>query len=86
MGMRNPIPTYTYIISELGKRHPDLAYIHLIEPGIESITEGVPQELDQGVTVSCFFQHYEASAVTQITSRLRCRTILLLIYGHLVFI
>ncbi|QRV93417.1 NADH:flavin oxidoreductase/NADH oxidase [Ceratobasidium sp. AG-Ba] len=52
MGMRNPIPTYTYLISELAKRHPGLAYLHMIEPGIESVTEGTHQELDEGVTVS----------------------------------
>ncbi|KAF8603013.1 FMN-linked oxidoreductase [Ceratobasidium sp. AG-I] len=49
MGMRNPIPTYTYIISELVKRHSDLAYIHMIEPGIEGIIEGAPQTLEEGI-------------------------------------
>ncbi|CAE6500886.1 unnamed protein product [Rhizoctonia solani] len=52
MGMRNPIPTYTYIISELVERHPELAYIHMIEPGINSAENGTTQELDEGVKAS----------------------------------
>lgn len=31
MGMKNPIPTYTYLISQLRERHPNLAYIHIIQ-------------------------------------------------------
>ncbi|CAE6449167.1 unnamed protein product [Rhizoctonia solani] len=52
MGMRNPVPTYTYIISELAKRHSELAYIHMIEPGINSADNGTTQELDEGVKAS----------------------------------
>lgn len=52
--MTNPIPTDSYIISELAKRHPELAYIHMIEPGIESGGEGSPQVLDDGVEASYY--------------------------------
>ncbi|KAJ3764415.1 hypothetical protein EV360DRAFT_31639 [Lentinula raphanica] len=31
MGMKDPIPTFTYIISQLKEKHPDLAYLHLIQ-------------------------------------------------------
>lgn len=31
MGMENPIPTYTYLISQLRERHPNLAYIPIIQ-------------------------------------------------------
>ncbi|KIK71677.1 hypothetical protein GYMLUDRAFT_148901 [Collybiopsis luxurians FD-317 M1] len=31
MGMQNPVPTFTHLISLLKKRHPNLAYLHLIE-------------------------------------------------------
>ncbi|KAJ3747485.1 NADH:flavin oxidoreductase/NADH oxidase [Lentinula detonsa] len=31
MGMKNPIPTYTYLISQLKEKHPNLAYLHLIQ-------------------------------------------------------
>ncbi|KAK7007400.1 putative inactive dehydrogenase EasA [Favolaschia claudopus] len=34
MAMRDPIPTFSYIISQLAQRHPDLAYLHLVEPRI----------------------------------------------------
>ncbi|KAG8702031.1 hypothetical protein FRC11_011731, partial [Ceratobasidium sp. 423] len=31
MGMEDPIPTYSYVIEELARRHGDMAYIHFIE-------------------------------------------------------
>ncbi|KAJ7143656.1 FMN-linked oxidoreductase [Mycena filopes] len=34
MGMADPVPTFTHVVSELKRRHPALAYIHLIEPRI----------------------------------------------------
>ncbi|KAF8187963.1 FMN-linked oxidoreductase [Mycena galopus ATCC 62051] len=36
MGMSDPLPTYTHIISELVARHPGLAYLHLLEPRISA--------------------------------------------------
>lgn len=30
--MADPKPTYTYLVSHLRDAHPDLAYIHLVEP------------------------------------------------------
>lgn len=29
--MDDPIPTFSYVLKELVKRHPDLAYVHFIE-------------------------------------------------------
>ncbi|KAI0744497.1 NADH:flavin oxidoreductase/NADH oxidase [Earliella scabrosa] len=34
MGMKDPIPTFTYLVSQVVQRHPDLAYLHVIEPGV----------------------------------------------------
>ncbi|KAJ7080961.1 hypothetical protein B0H15DRAFT_475017 [Mycena belliarum] len=34
MGMPDPLPTFSYAISQLAARHPGLAYIHLVEPRI----------------------------------------------------
>ncbi|KAF7298694.1 NADH:flavin oxidoreductase/NADH oxidase [Mycena indigotica] len=34
MGMKDPVPTFSYILEQLKSRHPRLAYIHLIEPRI----------------------------------------------------
>lgn len=36
MRMQDPIPTFSYVIRELSQRHSDLAYIHLVEPAVES--------------------------------------------------
>ncbi|KAJ7633086.1 NADH:flavin oxidoreductase/NADH oxidase [Roridomyces roridus] len=32
MGMADPIPTFSHVISEIKRLHPKLAYLHLIEP------------------------------------------------------
>ncbi|KAJ7115106.1 hypothetical protein C8R43DRAFT_1038984 [Mycena crocata] len=34
MGMTDPIPTFSYAISQIAARHPTLAYLHLVEPRI----------------------------------------------------
>jgi len=39
MRMKEPIPTFSYIVNELKKRHPDLAYVHVVEPVIAGNTE-----------------------------------------------
>ncbi|KAF8754791.1 oxidoreductase [Rhizoctonia solani] len=31
MRMKDPIPTFSYVLRELLKRHPDLAYVHFVE-------------------------------------------------------
>ncbi|KAJ6513595.1 FMN-linked oxidoreductase [Mycena vitilis] len=38
MGMQQPIPTFEYLVRQLLERHPELAYIHAIEPRIDSTT------------------------------------------------
>ena len=35
MRMEDPRPTFSYFVSQLKERHPDLAYIHLVEPRID---------------------------------------------------
>ena len=34
MRMADPIPTFTYLVSQVAERHPDLAYLHVVEPGL----------------------------------------------------
>jgi NADPH2 dehydrogenase len=31
MGMKNPIPTFSHFVTELRRRQPDLAYLHVID-------------------------------------------------------
>ncbi|KAJ7776362.1 hypothetical protein B0H16DRAFT_1006417 [Mycena metata] len=38
MGMADPLPTFSYVISQLAARHPGLAYLHLVEPRIDGNT------------------------------------------------
>ena len=32
--MKDPKPTFAFLVSQLAERHPDLAYLHLIEPRV----------------------------------------------------
>ncbi|KAG7446584.1 FMN-linked oxidoreductase [Guyanagaster necrorhizus] len=34
MGMKDPKPTFAYLVSEIKARHPNFAYIHVIEPRV----------------------------------------------------
>ncbi|KAJ8087151.1 hypothetical protein PM082_005979 [Marasmius tenuissimus] len=43
-GVKDPMPTYTHLVRELKKTHPNLAYIHVVEPradGPETVEEVV---------------------------------------------
>ena len=46
MGMQNPIPTYTYLVTQLGELFPDLAYLHVVEP--RTLPDGQPREVKPG--------------------------------------
>ncbi|KAJ7155101.1 hypothetical protein C8R46DRAFT_1116989 [Mycena filopes] len=39
MGMADPLPTFSYVVAQLASRHPDLAYLHLVEPRIDGNIE-----------------------------------------------
>jgi NADPH2 dehydrogenase len=39
MRMTDPVPTFSYIIKELAKRHTDLAYVHFVEPRISGAVD-----------------------------------------------
>ncbi|KAI0636631.1 FMN-linked oxidoreductase [Trametes polyzona] len=34
MRMKNPVPTFSYLVTRIREKHPDLAYIHVVEPGV----------------------------------------------------
>ena len=34
MGMEDPIPTFSYLVKRLAEDFPELAYLHVIEPGV----------------------------------------------------
>lgn len=37
----NPVPTYSYLVSELRKRHPNFGYLHVIEPRVRGTGDRV---------------------------------------------
>ena len=42
--MDEPMPTFSYIVSEIAKRHPELAYIHVVEPRAQGVGDRVARE------------------------------------------
>ncbi|KAJ7256180.1 FMN-linked oxidoreductase [Mycena haematopus] len=38
MGMEHPKPTFAYLVGQILERHPEFAYIHAIEPRVDSTT------------------------------------------------
>ncbi|KAF8869985.1 hypothetical protein BD779DRAFT_1730178 [Infundibulicybe gibba] len=42
MGMLDPLPQFTHLISTLARTHTDLAYIHLIEPRFSGLFDRAP--------------------------------------------
>ncbi|KAL4252354.1 Aldolase-type TIM barrel [Abortiporus biennis] len=46
MGMKDPYPTYSYVVNQLVERFPNLAYIHCIDPRPNSETVPADKSLD----------------------------------------
>nr|GAT52914.1 predicted protein [Mycena chlorophos] len=44
MHFDNPKPTYTYLVTELRNRFPELAYLHIIEPRVNGHNDVSPQD------------------------------------------
>jgi NADPH2 dehydrogenase len=40
MSAADSAPTYSHIIAELRRRHPDLAFIHVVEPRVDDLSWG----------------------------------------------
>lgn len=59
MGMADPVPQYSYLVREIANRHPNLAYIHIVEPRVTG--GGVDRE-------AASHEVCEASSVTSGTS------------------
>ncbi|KAF7348153.1 NADH:flavin oxidoreductase/NADH oxidase [Mycena sanguinolenta] len=55
MGMADPVPTFSYIVSEIKRLFPDLAYIHLIEPRIAAGSD-VAKSADNAVQSNDFLR------------------------------
>ncbi|KAI0698175.1 NADH:flavin oxidoreductase/NADH oxidase [Cerioporus squamosus] len=39
MRMEDPVPTFTYLVSKALERHPDLAYLSVVEPGVAGASD-----------------------------------------------
>jgi len=45
MRMKDPIPTFSYVLHELVKRYPELAYVHFVEPVVSGDGDADPAHL-----------------------------------------
>jgi NADPH2 dehydrogenase len=43
----SPIPTYSYLVSELRRRHPNFGYLHVIEPRVQGTGDRVDRAFEQ---------------------------------------
>ncbi|TFK36209.1 hypothetical protein BDQ12DRAFT_687024 [Crucibulum laeve] len=50
MGMADPKPTYSHLITQLVHSHPTLAYVHLVEPRSDAPRTGPPAVADEFLT------------------------------------
>lgn len=41
MRMDDPLPTFAYLATQLRDQHPDLAYLHVVEPRIDGSKDSV---------------------------------------------
>jgi NADPH2 dehydrogenase len=44
MGMKNPIPQFSHFVTELKKAHPNLAYLHIVEPRVAGSDDLDPEK------------------------------------------
>ncbi|KZP33443.1 FMN-linked oxidoreductase [Athelia psychrophila] len=46
MRMTDPIPTFSYLVSSLLSAHPDLAFVHVIEPRVNGASDRADEEVE----------------------------------------
>ena len=44
MRMDDPKPTFSHFVSEIAKRHPDFAFVHVVEPRVQGNMDREVQE------------------------------------------
>lgn len=69
VGMKDPIPMFSYIVKRLVAEYPDLAYLHLIEPGVHGYLDG-DHLTDSDVRARGLFPYPTASNTSLLSSRM----------------
>ena len=54
MRMEDPVPTFTYLISKFIEKHPNLAYIHAVEPRVINGFDLEHKDIPEGDTNDIF--------------------------------
>lgn len=44
MRMPDPIPSFSFVVEKLAEKHPNLAYIHVVEPRVQGNEDRVASE------------------------------------------
>ncbi|KAK0445624.1 uncharacterized protein EV420DRAFT_1648345 [Desarmillaria tabescens] len=47
MGMEDPVPTFSYLVTRVKELYPDLAYVHVIEARVDGITDRTKEEIKE---------------------------------------
>ena len=48
MRMKDPVPQFTYFTTQLKTQHPNLAYLHVVEPRISGIDNRADEDIGAG--------------------------------------
>lgn len=48
MRMPDPLPTFTYLVSRLASDHPNLAFLHVVEPEVSGAVDRTVKEGEVG--------------------------------------
>ena len=44
MRMPDPIPSFSFVVQKLAEKHPNLAYVHVVEPRVQGNVDRVASE------------------------------------------
>ncbi len=69
--MDDPIPTFSYFVQQIVDKHPNLAYLHVVEPRVSGVDDRVPtaDEVCHSHTAPSHIPRTIPSHVTPITKR-----------------
>ena len=61
--MEDPKPQFSYIVEQIKKRHPNFAYLHLIEPRVAGNMDRSVQEGEVSRSYECIFHVHNTDSL-----------------------
>lgn len=69
------MPTFTYLVTQIVQRHPDLAYLHVVEPGLAG-DENIDKKAGEVRFISLpTYRYASSSSTTHAVQRLLARNL-----------